>query len=74
MLYFWVFVTIVFGVLRFVLPVSGELNQADIYKDCAHIFIGGLFGAYFASKRNPYLLLALALTALEVVAFFVRHK
>lgn len=73
-MYFLVFATIVFGILRFVLPASGEINQADIYKDCAHLFVGGLFGAYFASKRLPYLLLALALTVLEVVAFFVLHK
>lgn len=74
MLYFWAAVAVLFGVLRFVLPAEGGINQADIYKDLAHLLVGGFFGAYFASKRNPYLVLALALTALEVVAFFVRHK
>lgn len=39
------FLTVVFGVARFVVPVAGAINKADIFKDMAHIFVGGLFGA-----------------------------
>lgn len=69
-----VVVTLVFGVLRFVLPVSGTVNKADIYKDLAHLYVGGLFGAWLAAGDTAYLLLALGLTVLEVVAFIVRRK
>ncbi len=39
------FTTIAFGVARFIVPVTGAINKADIFKDMAHIFVGGLFGA-----------------------------
>jgi hypothetical protein len=31
--------------------VSGEINQADVFKDLAHCFVGGLFGAAFYSTE-----------------------
>jgi len=37
--------TISFVILRFIVPISGVINKADIFKDVAHCFVGGLFGA-----------------------------
>ena len=37
--------TIAFGILRFIVPVTGAINKADIFKDIAHCFVGGLIGA-----------------------------
>ena len=70
-----------FGVARFLVPVTGELNQADVFKDVAHVFVGILFGyagaasTVFNNKIRIYAWgLALGLTTLEVVAFFLRHN
>lgn len=67
------FVAAIFGVLRFIVPVEGRIEQADVFKDLAHIFVGFAFG-YAAYARNRWELWAIpaALTVLEVVAFFVR--
>ena len=82
----------IFGVLHFVLSDTGGINAVDIYKDLAHVFVGGLFGAGTLGLATDYrlcrdhgvnddrlfkmtalcLLLAVGLTMLEVVAFFVR--
>ncbi len=56
-----------FAVLRFTLPSHG-LNSQDIFKDLAHLFVGGMFGAFIASGKREYLLIGAALTAVEVVA------
>lgn len=66
----------VFGVLRFILPVSGKVEKKDIFKSLAHVFVGGLFGAAFTADRfwDPYGTMAVGLTILEVIAFFARRK
>jgi hypothetical protein len=69
-----VFLSLVIGGLRFILPVSGQVVKADIYKDCAHLFVGGLFGAALATGDMEYWIMAVGLTLLEVVAFVVRRK
>lgn len=33
-----------FAIVRFYVPVHG-INNADVFKDMAHLFVGGLFGA-----------------------------
>lgn len=93
--------TIAFGIARFIVPVTGAINKADIFKDMAHIFVGGLFGAAIAlivafkllrtlgEAISPSLqavkqqiqdcciavwMLAIGLTILEVVAFFMRQN
>jgi len=81
-------VAIGFGVARFIVPVTGDVNHADIFKDLAHVFVGGLFGAAIkGTARNrqddfpltaafaaEWRLWAMAwgLTILEVAAFFIR--
>jgi hypothetical protein len=65
----------VFGVLRFVLPVEGRIEQADIFKDLAHVFVGFAFGyAGYARNRKELWSIAIGLTILEVVAFVVRKQ
>lgn len=67
-------ITVIIGTLRFILPVSGGINKSDIYKDVAHLFVGGLFGAAFATSLPIYWQLGLGLMALEVVAFLIRKR
>lgn len=65
----------IFGILRFTLPVEGRIEHADIFKDLAHVFVGGLFGAAIAKNNDRCLwIVAVGLTVLEVVAFIVRKQ
>lgn len=63
---------LMFAILRFTLPVHG-LNFAATFKDLAHLFVGGVFGAAIATRRKDLWAMAGALTAAEVVAFFARR-
>lgn len=72
MMLFLFLVTVLFGVLRFVVPVEGKINKQDIFKDLAHIWVGLLIGVAFFKPEVWFL--AGGITALEVVAFFVRRK
>lgn len=66
-------VAVTFGVLRFVVPVEGKIDHADVFKDLAHLFVGGCFGAAIYARSEWRLwAIAVGLTVLEVVAFFVR--
>lgn len=67
-------VTAIFGVLRFVVPVAGEVNHADIFKDLAHIWVGVLIGVAACRKTWQHWSLAVGITVLEVVAFFARRS
>lgn len=82
-------VTAAFAILRFVLPVSGSVNHADIFKDLAHVWVGILFGVglsrIMATERGEdlrarhvnegfFLILGILLTGVEVVAFAARHN
>jgi hypothetical protein len=77
-------IALVFIVLRFTLPMEGVDNR-DIFKDLAHLYVGGLFGAAIITgyAKDSYLfnrlhvrrnlwLLAIGMTVLEVVAAIVR--
>jgi hypothetical protein len=37
--------TVVFAILRFVLPSSGEIHSDDIFKDLAHLWVGFLLAS-----------------------------
>lgn len=74
--------TLAIAIGRFIVPVQG-LNGQDVFKDVAHLTVGVLFGVggkiladdYVATERlKPNLpgVLALALTAVELVAFITR--
>ncbi len=85
---FLLLVAIAFGVARFIVPVEGRIDHADIFKDLAHVFVGGCFGAAIqatASNSNKKLgqaifdaaylwAIAIGLTILEVVAFLARRQ
>lgn len=66
-------VSATFGVARFIVPVSGRVNRADIFKDLAHIWVGLLIGV--AIVLGGWLwLLPVALMVLEIVVFVVWRK
>lgn len=52
-----VLIAAAFGVARFIVPVTGGIEQAGIFKDLAHCFVGGLFGAAICATARtapPY--------------------
>lgn len=72
-------VAIGFGIARFLVPVTGSLNRADIFKDAAHLVVGFMFGYAAYSKHNgehrrELWAIPIVLTITEVVAFFVRRQ
>lgn len=68
-------VAAVLGVLRFKLPVKGEIVKGDVYKDLAHVFVGFAFGyAAYAWSSLTLWAIPIGLTVLEVVAFVIRRK
>jgi hypothetical protein len=69
----WLFAGLFLGISRFVMPSHG-IHTEDIFKDIAHLYVGGLFGAWFATKRKDYRNAAFLMTALEVIAFFTKSQ
>lgn len=77
------FLVFAVAVARFTIPMPGlDLSVASVYKDFAHLFVGGLFGAAIALTacrgwKDHYTIrfwvLAWLLTLIEVVAFFVQR-
>lgn len=51
------------------LRVMGHKSEA--FQAIAHLEVGGLFGAWFATRDRGYLGLALALTLVEVICFLL---
>jgi nucleoside recognition membrane protein YjiH len=80
---------VLIGIARFVLPVEGRISHDDIFKDIAHLFVGGVFGAAILATHHacdiitPLWLamlktwrlwtIAWGLTVLEVIAFIARR-
>lgn len=62
------FVTIVAFVLA-VLRVAGFTSIA--FQGLAHLFVGGLGGAWLVGRNRLYLILFLAMTAVETLCFFL---
>lgn len=67
-------VVIAFSVARFFMPTH-PLSPSGSYQAFAHLFVGGLIGIWIHSKDKFgedvwYGLLALALTVVELIAFF----
>lgn len=66
-------IAVVFGILRFRLPVNG-LQPKDTFKDLAHVFVGGVFGAALAFWSFwDWWAIAIGLTLAEIVAAVVRR-
>jgi len=41
----------------------------NIFKALAHVYVGGVFGAYLAGHERIYLWIGVGLSVLEVIAF-----
>lgn len=64
-------ITILFGIGRifsFLIPAGLALNS---FKAFAHIWVGGLFGAYFVKRDEHYLELAVGISVLELIMFLI---
>jgi hypothetical protein len=61
----------IMGMLRFLVPVSG-LHSQDVYKDLAHIFMGGLGMSAFLLKDKILWGMFGLLCAVEVLAVIIR--
>ena len=61
----WLIIAIVLGVLR----IHGIKHEA--FQAAAHLYVGGLLGAYFSGKNKEFLWIAIGLSVLEVVCFFL---
>lgn len=65
-------ITIIVGVARFIVPVQGP-DVGDLFKDFAHLFVGGLIGAACtSSSKKFYIYSAVGISVLELVAAFAR--
>lgn len=68
-------IVLAFAVARFFVPaVAVDMTATGLFKDAAHLLVGGLFGAGLATRERRYLLLAVGLTAVEVVAFVLLNR
>ena len=65
-------ITLWFAVARFIVPVTGEINKKDFFKDAAHIWVGILIGVSFYQWELCFL--PIGITIVEVIAFNVRKK
>jgi hypothetical protein len=71
----------------FCVEPTHELQRDDVFKDCAHIFVGGLLGAWLqvrsydmdypplvtqlVTDRDFYWVTGWGLVALEIIAFLI---
>lgn len=67
-----VLVSLTLSVIRFLIP-SHALSLNGSYEAVAHLFVGGLMGAWIVSKEKTYLLLVGVLSLVELVAFFSKR-
>ena len=63
-----VLICIMFSVARFFIPTH-PLSPHGSYEAFAHLFVGGLIGAWLATKEKLYLILTVLLSAVELTAF-----
>lgn len=63
------------GAVRFLIPTTGQFSPVGSYQAVAHLFVGFLIGgAVFAvGSRWFYAILAGGLSAVELVAFLMKH-
>lgn len=47
MRYLVILICIVFAYFRFTMPIVSEIHKEDVFKDVAHLWTGGLYGASF---------------------------
>lgn len=73
-------VTVLFAVARFLIPGDANPHVIHGFAAAAHLYVGGLFAVFLVKRRYPFtgasypaLLMAVALTIVEVVAFFSKR-
>jgi len=67
-LFFLILFTVLFASARFFIP-SQPLSLVGSYQAFAHLFVGGLIGAWLASKDKVCLVLLLYLCLIELGCF-----
>lgn len=60
------------AVLLSLLRATGHKSQS--FQAAAHLFVGGLLGAYFDGWNTGFLIIAVVLTVVEIVCFFALRK
>jgi len=64
---------ILITVLRSTVPGHG-LSYAGSYEAVAHLFVGGLLGAWLVNRDHNLLWIVGAMSLIETVAFLLRDK
>jgi len=67
--WFAIVLAILFGVLRFFQPTH-ELSLSGSYQAFAHLYVGGLIGAWLVSKKPFWFIMTIVMIAVELTAFF----
>ena len=69
-----ILVTALIGALRFVIVHRLDLPTAEgSYEALSHLFVGGLFGAWFVRRDKwLWLILAVSVSLLELVMFLIQ--
>ncbi len=62
-------VALAFAVGRFFIPTH-QISPAGSYEAFSHLFVGGLAGAWLATRNGLCAALAVALSVVELLAFF----
>lgn len=65
--------TAAFGIGRFFMPATGQIHNDDIFKDVAHLFVGGLYGAAILATFVHNWLFSLKWEACCTVALLVQE-
>ncbi len=65
-------VAAVLAVLRFYQTPS-PLSLAVTYQAVAHLFVAGVFGYALGTRKWLYMLIVMALSAVELTAFILHH-
>lgn len=66
-----VIAALVIALIRFMIPTH-PLTLVGSYEAVAHLFVGGLIGAWLVSRRHLFLVVVVLLSVVELVAFFSR--
>ncbi len=64
---FLALLSLMFVIARFVVPVEGRIDHADIFKDLAHVFVGGLFGAAIITTKRNYEMIPQTLGTFRII-------
>lgn len=64
-------ICLLLATVRFFVPTHA-ISLAGGYEAVAHLFVGGLLGAYWASRKWNYLWMALAISGVELLAFALK--